>query len=294
MENSFLNIYFSRLFAKGAKKDSYFLHHEKYRNSIFYIQKSALKPLCVKIAFLALVLFSTSEIIHAQSPDSLFREANELYKNSAYEGAIALYGKIDSIGYVSSDLYYNTANAYFRSNKLGKARLFYERALKLDPSDEDIRKNLNYTITFLSDRFEEVPVLFFVRWYQDLVNLLSSNSWFRLSILLFLISLGFSILFIYLNRTSLRRIFFYSAAIVAVLSVFSLFLSFQQSRDSNAAIVLSPAVNVKSAPRTSGKDLFILHEGAKLWVSGELEDWKEIRISDGRKGWIPAGNIEVI
>lgn len=247
--------------------------------------------LSVLLMFLCLVILPLTS---AASPDSLYSKANELYKNSDFEEAISLYRQIDSLGYVSSDLYYNTANAYFRSNKLGKARLYYEKALKLNPSDEDIRNNLNFTETFLADKFEEVPVLFFVRWYQDLVSLLNSNNWAKLSILFFLFSLTGFILYVFIHRNVIRRSGFYLGIITILFAGLSLFFSIQQNRESNAAIIMNPSVNVKSAPRSSGKDLFILHEGAKVWVNSELEEWKEIRISDGRKGWVPAGTIELI
>jgi SH3-like domain-containing protein len=78
------------------------------------------------------------------------------------------------------------------------------------------------------------------------------------------------------------------------LSIFAFSFAFQQSREPDAAIVITGSINVKSAPRNSGKDLFILHEGSKLWLLDELEGWKEIRIVDGRKGWISDYGIEKI
>ena len=243
------------------------------------------------LIFLSLLIFQTSV---TASPDSLYLKANELYKSAEYENAIDLYHQIDTLGYVSSDLYYNTGNAYFRSNKLGKARLYYEKALKLNPSDEDIQNNLRFTETFLTDRFDDVPVLFFVRWYQELESLFNSNDWAKLSILIFLLSLTGFLLYVFVHNNLLRRSGFYIGIIAIFIAVLSLFFSIQQNREANAAIIMNSSVNVKSAPRNSGKDLFILHEGAKVWVNGDLDNWKEIRISDGRKGWVPAGSIELI
>ena len=111
--------------------------------------------------FFIVILMSGIQLM-AQSPDSLFRKANNDYQNSDFEDAINLYLEIDSLGYHSAELYYNTGNAYFRSNKLGKARLYYEKAMLLKPNDDDIRNNLTYTESLLTDRFDEVPVLFFV------------------------------------------------------------------------------------------------------------------------------------
>ena len=230
----------------------------------------------------------------AVQADSLFRQANEYYANADYEKAIDLYLKIDSLGYESSELYYNTGNAFFRSNKQGKARLYYERALNLNPSDEDINANLRYNESMLTDRFDEVPVLFFVRWYHSLLNLFSSDLWAYISLSFFILTLGGLFVYVFSGSGFWRRTGFYTGIISLFISLLSLVFAFRQSNEKDAAIVMSPSLTVKSAPRNSGKDLFVLHEGSKIWVLNELEGWKEIRISDGRKGWIPAGQIEKI
>ena len=82
------------------------------------------------ISLLVAVLFSAGS--WAEIPDSLFYKANEKYQEGKYEDAIQLYQEIISEGYESPVLYYNLGNSFFRSNKLGKSRLFYEKALKLE------------------------------------------------------------------------------------------------------------------------------------------------------------------
>jgi SH3-like domain-containing protein len=62
-----------------------------------------------------------------------------------------------------------------------------------------------------------------------------------------------------------------------------------------AAIIMGSAVSVKSTPAKNGTDLFILHEGTKVnIVDDTMREWKEVRVADGKQGWLPAKEIEVI
>ena len=59
--------------------------------------------------------------------------------------------------------------------------------------------------------------------------------------------------------------------------------------------MINPSVTVRSTPSDSGTSLFILHEGHKVDVKdNSMKDWKEIRLEDGKVGWIPASAIEII
>jgi uncharacterized protein YgiM (DUF1202 family) len=61
------------------------------------------------------------------------------------------------------------------------------------------------------------------------------------------------------------------------------------------AIVIESATNVKSTPASNGTDLFILHEGTKVIVIDDsMRDWKEVKVSDGKQGWIETKHIEMI
>ena len=57
---------------------------------------------------------------------------------------------------------------------------------------------------------------------------------------------------------------------------------------------MSSAVSVKSSPDKNATELFVLHEGTELNVSGEDGTWREVQIADGRTGWIEQMHIEEI
>ena len=256
-----------------------------------------MRALIIFISF-AVLSFSLTESSHANPlADTLFIKANKLYQEGDYEKAVELYDKVDSLGLQSPELYFNTANAYFRSNKLGKARLYYERALILAPLDRDIKKNLSFLESLLSDRFEEVPELFLKTWMKAFFNLFHSDTWAIFSLIGFALFFTGGLVYIFVKAVTLRKTGFYAAIIFLLLSVSCFFISkyrFRTVNDPGTAIIMEGSQLVKSAPRQSGKDLFILHEGAKVWISNELDDWSEVLISDGRKGWVPRSAIEEI
>jgi SH3-like domain-containing protein len=58
---------------------------------------------------------------------------------------------------------------------------------------------------------------------------------------------------------------------------------------------MTTSVPVKSTPSKNGTDLFILHEGTRVTITdNSMKDWKEIRVDDGKEGWIETNKIEII
>jgi SH3-like domain-containing protein len=53
-------------------------------------------------------------------------------------------------------------------------------------------------------------------------------------------------------------------------------------------------VNVKSTPAEKGSDLFVIHSGLKVSITDHLNEWVEIRLPNGEKGWVLLSQIEEI
>ena len=231
------------------------------------------------------------------NPDSLFNKANRLYQEGLYEEAIETYESVINAGYESATLYYNLGNAFFRSNKLGMARLYYEKTLKQNPADEDALTNIHYLEGLLSDRFEEVPVIFFKKWIKSMVLSFSSNQWAYGSMISFVLCILTIMIYLFFRRIAIRKTGFYSSIILLIISGITMTASYKQHqlvKNPDTAVVTDLSVNAKSSPRETGTGLFVLHEGAKVWLEDNTGGWQEIRLSDGRKGWVPSESIEVI
>ena len=177
------------------------------------------------------------------------------------------------------------------------ALFLFERANLRKPADEDINYNLQIARTLVVDRLDEIPELFFVKWYNFMSLLLSSNSWAGISLTTFVMCLVFLSVYFYTSKYKLKVAGFWLAVTMLVISFASLAFTLRNKNllyESNKAIIFSPVVNGKSSPDNSGTDLFVIHEGLKVTVEDEVGDWREIRLPDGNKGWVPANSLEII
>jgi tetratricopeptide (TPR) repeat protein len=226
-----------------------------------------------------------------------FNKGVTLFTSGSYKEALQIWTDIYNTGYRSANLNYNIGNAYFKLNDIPDAILFYERAYLLDPADENINYNLQIARTLIVDRFQEIPELFFVRWYNFTSLFLSTNSWAKISITSFVLCLLLLSLYIYSSKYRQKVIGFWLAVFFIILSLTSFSFTVRNKSlvyDSHKAIISSPLVSGKSSPDNSGTDLFVLHEGTKVSIEDEVGGWFEIRLSDGNKGWVPVKSLDVI
>lgn len=233
----------------------------------------------------------------SQDPDSLITRANLLYANEMYEDAAALYQQVADSGLAAPELFYNLGNAYFKSHDIAHAILNYERALLLDPSNDDIQYNLELARTYVTDKIDVLPGFFLVEWYHWFLKQFSPDGWARFALVTFLIALFLLSLYLYSKKIVLRRTGFISGIIVLAVALLSLLFAMKSRKIMTAhdhAIVVAPSVSVKSAPDESGTVLFVLHEGTKVALDDALDSWYEIRLSDGSKGWLMKDTVEKI
>lgn len=229
--------------------------------------------------------------------DALWEKGNTLYANGDYNGAIVIYDSIVNTGYHSSKLYYNLGNAYFKNDNLGKSIVNYNRALRLAPSDDDIKYNLAVANSYIKDRIETVPEFFLSGWTKKLRLSVNTNAWAVWSLVFLAIAFAGILVYFLADTKKFRKAGFFVA--IAMIILFLLSLSFSLSgrkdlRNGNEAIVVTSAVAVKSSPDSGSKDLFIIHEGTKTEVLGNFGGWTEIMIANGNKGWVLSAAIEVI
>ena len=259
-------------------------------------RKNTSKTAFVAIALLLTVQFGAS----AQDSyvDSLWNEANAAYVDGRWADAVADYELISGMGLESASLYCNTGDAYFKDGNVPMAILYYERALKIDPSYEDARYNLELLGSMIQDRIEPVPEFVLKAWARDLCYLMDSDSWAICFLVFLAAALALVLVFLLAPTAGGRRAGFFTGIVVLVLAVLSLTFSIWQKNDytdADKAIVMRPVTSVKSSPAAgSSTDLFILHEGTKVKIIDEVGAWNNIELADGRQGWIPSADIERI
>ena len=260
-------------------------------------KKTAPKGAVMAVLMLLAVSFSAS----AQEKDyvdSLWDAANLAYVEGRWADAISDYQMISSMGLESASLYCNTGDAFFKDGNVPMAILYYERALKLDPSYDDARYNLDLLNSTIQDRIDPVPEFVLKAWAREICYIMDSNAWTVCFFVLFALTLAMALLFLLAPTVGGRRTGFFTGIVLLLLAVFSLCFSVWQKNDymkAEGAIVMRPVTSVKSSPSAeASKDLFILHEGTKVKIIDQVGSWNNIELADGRQGWIPSGDIETI
>ena len=249
------------------------------------------------ILILLFVFLFVNKAVAQNTNKDKFYQGETYFTAGSYKEALQAWTDIYDTGYRSANLEYNIGNAYFKLNNIPYAILFYERAYLLKPADENINYNLQIARTLIVDRFQEIPELFFIKWYNFVSLFLSTNSWAKISITSFIFFLLLLSLYIYSPRHRYKVIGFWAALFFIFLSLTSLAFTVRNKSlvyDSHKAIVSSPAVSGKSSPDKSGNDLFVLHEGTKVTIDDKVGDFLEIRLSDGNKGWVPVNSLIII
>lgn len=224
-------------------------------------------------------------------------EGDSAYIKNDFASAIQIYESLLQQG-EAPEIYYNLGNCYYKTDDIARAILNYERALLLSPGNADIRANLEIARSKAIDKVTPVPEIFFITWIKSLVNSQSSDAWARTGIVSFLLLLVSLAIFFFTQHIKWKKIGFSAAILFLIVTVLSnLFASQQKSylTNRNDAIILAPSVTVRSTPSESGTSLFILHEGRKVEIKdNSMREWKEIRLEDGKVGWVPSSSIEVI
>ena len=244
-----------------------------------------------RIYLLVLMIVAAMELSAQTIEDQEFAKANFYYNESRYDTALVIYEGILEDGYVSAPLLYNIGNTYFKMRNYPMAILNYEKALKLEPNNEEIKQNLAIANALITDKIEPMPVFFLTRWWRNIGNLLSANGWAKASLELLGVLLVLLFLYFTTRTRGIRKATFFASIIVILLFICSLIFASQKRSyidEHNEAIVMVPTITVKSAPSSSGVDLFVLHEGTKVEIIDNTDSWDKIKIADGSVGWMPA------
>ena len=242
---------------------------------------------------LYILLFST-QVFFAQNG---FEKGNEYYQKAKYKEAVTAYESVLTESKHSSELYYNLGNAYYKLNKVAPSIYNYERALVLNPKNNDAINNLKFAQKRTIDEIKVIPKVGFAKLIRDFTGIYHYNTWAWISVGLAMTFLLFFIGYYFSQITLSKRIFFFGMFLLfflILISVSSAFFEKSHFDTEKPAIVFAERTNVKSEPRDGGKPLFTLHEGTKVYVFETMGKWKKIQLTDGTDGWIESSAIKEV
>jgi len=227
----------------------------------------------------------------------VFEQATAAYNEGAYEKAIDLYSTILEDGQHSAALYYNLGNSYYKLNDIPNSIYFYEKALLLAPNDAEIRNNLGYAQQMTLDAIGTLPETGLSRFYKDITNALHFDQWAYLAVAVMFLFVLLYILFYYFRYSSRKRWAFIGSLTCLFVSLVTVAFAYIAQNDFNAdrpAIIFADEIEIQAEPNATSDAVFVLHAGTKVNVLEELNDWKRIRLTDGKTGWVASEHLRVL
>ena len=246
--------------------------------------------LTIALLLTAFVIPSPATVL-TNGSEELFFNANQAYKEGRFNEAIDGYLRLIESGHAGGQIHYNLGNAYFKTGRLGRAILEYERARLLIPRDADLNFNLAHARDQAKDVIPEsgqfADMAFF--WLKS----------FNLAELFWVF-----VLFNFLLWTTLViRLFrkpewlFYPLLIILTFWLISgLFfgVKWYQIDTDDRAVILQGEVNVLAGPDSGDTVLFRLHEGTIVRQERSEDGWKLLRLPDKKRGWVESKAVQLI
>jgi len=226
-----------------------------------------------------------SNAMHAQV--DVFAEGNNAYTEEHYKTAAQSYEAYLDSAHQNAEVYYNLGNAYYKSDRIGLAIWAYERALKLDPRNEDAKFNLEFANLQTEDQIEQ-PEPAISEWLKRLLFGPHTNLWAYVSIACSLLFSLVTLIFILTKSRRIRNLSLMGGMLFGMLLTISTLTAYfhkQAVLDDSEAIIISEKAEIRLSPLDKANVSFELHEGAKVKILQQNDSWTQIEVN-GNSGWI--------
>jgi len=254
---------------------------------------NSLKQILYLSIFMVLPLLSFGN----QQPDELYAAANSYYAKGQFLHALDNYKKILAGGTTSAGLYYNLGNASYKTGDIAAAILYYEKARKLAPNDDDIQANIRLANSKTSDKLDEAPEFFLTSWWKAVYLSASTDTFALVSIVLILAGSALLITYFFAHAVMIKKTSFYSALLLLFLGLAVIFIASRQVsyfEENRQGIIFNSPVAIKSAPSDEARNLFIIHSGTKVSIIDTKKDWIRITLTNGNEGWMRLSDLKEI
>lgn len=248
-----------------------------------------------QVIYILFVLLSFAKV-EAQN-NTLFEEGNTLYNDGKYAEAIDKYMAILEKGVHSAELYYNLGNAHYKLNNIAPSIYYFEKAMLLRPNDKDIKNNLAYANNMTIDAIDNVPEVGFSKLIKSITNTFGFDSWAKITVAFAIIYVVLVLLYYFSYASSKKRLAFITSVVSLLCLCIALAFAFNKydlDKNDNPAVVFAQECKVKTEPNLRSEESFRLHEGTKVQVIDTVDDWKKIKLSDGKTGWITSEDIKML
>lgn len=243
-----------------------------------------------------ILLFLLSSISMAQN-ETLFEQGNALYNDGNYNEAIEKYQAILKQGEHSEALYFNLGNSYYKLNNIAPSIYYYEKALQLAPDDKDILNNIAFARNMTIDVVDTIPEVGLSKIINNITNMMSFDAWSKMAIGLVIVFVILFLSYYFSYASTKKRIAFVISLTSIILACTSLSFAYHKynlEKNNKPAIVFAKESQIKSEPNLRSSEAFKLHEGTKVQILDTVNNWKRIKLADGKTGWIVSDDIKAL
>ena len=239
-------------------------------------------------------------LIADNSPETIFDSANRLYQDEDYQSALNMYMRLYNDGYHLQEIMYNVGNCEVRLNNLGKSLIWYKRAKYLSPRDEQIKKNITFIEKTRMDRIGTNDRNIISKIFDGLNDSTTLDEKIMTFTVFYVLFFMFAVLLSLIDKYRsyiLHNFIMVGIIIFMILMCFTgidAFMSFKSFKERRQAVIVTPKIDVRSAPLLNEKIIFTLHDGSEVEIIREENDWVLIRLPDGTSGWIKNTTLERI
>lgn len=247
-----------------------------------------------KIIYIFLLI---TTYLNAENTQFVFEKAQKAYNEGKYEQAIEAYMQILKEKKHSTALYYNLANAHYKRGDVAESIYYYEKALQLSPTDEDVQNNLKFAQQLAIDKITPLPKTWFSRIGETITSWYSPDGWAVQAILFIVFFVVCFLLYYLLEEVWKKRLFFTLMILFGCISIGSFWIgniAHTQQQNNRFGILFDKIIHVYTEPNTYSQEVFTLHEGTKVEITEHLDNWFKIKIADGKTGWIKSSTTQIL
>ncbi|MDE6006879.1 MAG: tetratricopeptide repeat protein [Muribaculaceae bacterium] len=269
---------------------------------------------CFKYIISLFVTFIlTGTMCHAAEVDQVIANADSAYKSEDFGRAITLYNQILEKDGSSAELLFNLGNAYSRSGDYGHALLSYLRALRIDPSNKNVKHNIEFITYKVAEAnkselrgkkysLDAEPTSFFYSLKKYISADHTSNlwaAWSACSFFLFILALA---AYMFTSDVLVRKIGFFGGFVCLGVSLITIIFAFMAaSFKSDDGVIIEPKVKLHTEASISSKESPVaLTRGTAMKIldsypAGDKNpQWYKVKLNSDFIGWIQSSDFEPV
>lgn len=191
----------------------------------------------------------------------------------------------------SSHLHYNIGNTQFRLGDNGRAIYHYQKALALDPLNEDLQHNLNYVRTLVVDDYKLSPI-------DKILGAIVIWSKLPIGFQIFMVALSLAIFFVIQGRQLYKfceqtKKYSFIALAVALIFILGASVRLAKLSEKHDGVIVAKQVTARQGDGLIYEPAFEtkLHNGSEFVLLEDRGEWLHIELADESRAWVQRNKV---